>query len=50
MRYLDTSRGLITPGWVARVRVSDVRPETPIDPRYITDDVSRFRYEMYKVL
>ncbi|KAI4881119.1 hypothetical protein NFI96_020517, partial [Prochilodus magdalenae] len=40
VRYLDTSRGLITPGWVSRVRVSDVRPETPSDPGNITEDVS----------
>lgn len=28
--YLDTSRGLIAPSWVTRVRVSDVRPETSL--------------------
>lgn len=38
--YLDTSQGLIIPGWVTRVRLSDVRSETPLDPRYITEDVS----------
>lgn len=31
--YLDTSRGLITTGWVPWVRVSVVRPETPRDTR-----------------
>jgi hypothetical protein len=32
--YLNTSRGLISRGWVAWARVSDVeRPETPEDPR-----------------
>ncbi len=40
-RCLDT-RGLINPGWVAQVRVSDdLRPETPRDPGFITDDVSK---------
>ncbi|KAL7832499.1 hypothetical protein SRHO_G00295170 [Serrasalmus rhombeus] len=41
VRYLDTSWGLITPGWVTWVRVSDIRPETPRDPIRITEDVSR---------
>lgn len=31
--HLDTSWGLINPGWVTWVRVSVVRPETPDDPR-----------------
>lgn len=42
----DASRGLITPGWVAWGRVSDVRidPKHPMTPGYITDDASqRFR-------
>ncbi len=44
VRYLDTSWGLITPGWVTRARVSDVRPETPCDPGYITEDVPRLHH------
>lgn len=40
--HLDTSRGLINPGWVARARVfDDQRPETPYDLGFITDDVSK---------
>lgn len=39
---LDTSRGLISPGWVTWRRVYDVkRPEIPDDTRYINDDASR---------
>ena len=38
--HLNTSCGLINRGWVAWVKVYDVeRPETPHDPRNITDDV-----------
>lgn len=44
---LETSRGLITPGWVTRVRVSDVIPETLHDPGYITKDVSRMHHKVY---
>lgn len=41
-RHLDMSQGLITLGSVARGRVSDdSRPETPNDPRFITEDVSK---------
>lgn len=39
---VDTSQGLITPEWVARVKVSDdQRPETPSDPESLTEDVSK---------
>lgn len=47
VRYLDTNRGLITPSWVTWVRVSDVRPETPHDLGYITEDVSRLHHKVY---
>lgn len=30
-----------------RVRVSDVRPETPRDPGYITEDVCRFHHKVH---
>lgn len=46
VRYLDRSPGLITPDWVTRVRVSDVRPETPRDLGYITEDVSRLHHKV----
>ncbi|TWW62302.1 hypothetical protein D4764_04G0009490, partial [Takifugu flavidus] len=40
--HLDTSRELITPGWVARARVfDDQRPEPPYDLGFITDDASK---------
>lgn len=39
---VDTSQGLITPEWVTRVKVSDdQRPETPSDPEFLTEDVSK---------
>lgn len=40
--HLDTSRGPITPGLVAQVRMyGDQRPETPQDPRLMTEEVSK---------
>lgn len=42
--HLDTSRGLVSPGWVTWRRVYHAeRPETPNDSRNITKDVSRGR-------
>ena len=38
---------LITPGWVAWLRVSGLRPETPSDPRAVTEDVSRLHHKVY---
>lgn len=39
---VDTSQGLITPEWVTRVKVTDdQRPETPSDPEFLTEDVSK---------
>ncbi|XP_030645186.1 class I histocompatibility antigen, F10 alpha chain-like [Chanos chanos] len=47
--YFYTSRGLITPGWVAQVRVSDdLRPKTSYDPGFITDDVSKSRHLVFQ--
>lgn len=46
--YLDTGRGVITLGWVTRVRVSDYqRPETPHDSGLITDDMFKYHREVY---
>lgn len=47
MRNLDKSQGLITLGWVSLVMVSVIRPETPCDIGYITEDVSKF-HQVYQ--
>lgn len=50
-RHLDTRQGLITPGWVAQVRVSgDLKHETLYDPGFFTNDVSNCTIWCFKKL
>lgn len=45
--YLDTSQGLITPGWVAWVSMVLKDPKHPLTSGNITDDLPNLQREVY---